>query len=57
MENLLQPHGKVILLFNGVPADRDCTRDVLSRLSRKLFVKAIRFSEGKQPDHLTPEEF
>ncbi len=53
----LSPSGRVTLLFDGDPAGRECTRDILLRLSRKLFVKAVWLSEGKQPDHLTPEEF
>jgi DNA primase len=47
------PQGKVTLLFDGDESGRTCTDHVLSQLSGRAYVKALRLPDGVQPDHLT----
>ena len=49
------PRG-VVLCFDGDSAGRSATEDCITRLVRRVFVKAIFLPEGKQPDMLTAEE-
>ena len=54
----LGPQGRLVLLFDGDDAGRDCTRKVASRLVDKLFLKIARLPVNgkKQPDLLSDEE-
>jgi len=47
---------RVILLLDGDEAGRRCTEDCLKRLSRKLFIRVVDLSDGKQPDMLNERE-
>lgn len=48
--------GKVILLFDGDKAGRECTEDVFCRLRKRCKVRAVRIEDGKQPEDLTKQE-
>lgn len=50
------PQGKVTLLFDGDASGRACTEDVLARLSKRVYAKALYLADGKQPDHLSKAE-
>jgi DNA primase len=53
----LGPGGKAALLFDADDSGRLCTQESLSRLSGKVFVKAIDISPfAKKPHQLTPEQ-
>lgn len=52
---LLQTTDRVVLMFDGDQAGRDCTRKVALHLVNKLFVRIVRLPDGKQPEHLTVE--
>ena len=54
--NTLGINGKAILLFDGDEDGQKCTRDCLTRLSEKLFVKAVDIAPyAKKPHRLDPE--
>jgi DNA primase len=56
-EQLLCQHfTHVVLLFDGDEAGRKATDDCLSRLERRVFVRAIVLPKGKQPDMLSDDE-
>jgi DNA primase len=56
-EQLLCQHfTHVVLLFDGDEAGRKATDDCLSRLQRRVFVRAIVIPKGKQPDMLSDDE-
>jgi DNA primase len=56
-EKLLVRHFKrVLLLFDGDHAGRQCTDDCLVRLGRKLWVRALDLAPGQQPDHLSTDD-
>ena len=44
------------MLFDGDVAGRKATDDCLLRLGRRVYVRAIELSEGKQPDSMSFEE-
>jgi DNA primase len=50
------PQGKVTLLFDGDAAGRACTEEVLRRLGRQVYVRAVDLLDTVQPDHLGDEE-
>jgi DNA primase len=50
------PQGKVTLLFDGDASGRAATEDVLARLSKRVYTKALLLQEGKQPDQLSKAE-
>ncbi|WP_420266992.1 CHC2 zinc finger domain-containing protein [Candidatus Magnetominusculus dajiuhuensis] len=55
--NTLGSNGKVILLFDADESGQACTEDCLSRLGRRLFVKAIDLSPyAKKPHRLEPNQ-
>ena len=47
------PQGKVTLLFDGDASGLACTHDVLARLSKRVYAKALYLPEGRQPDQLS----
>ncbi len=48
-------NGEVILLFDGDEDGQKCTRDCLTRLSKKLFAKAVDIAPyAKKPHRLDP---
>ncbi len=54
--NTLGINGKAVLLFDGDGDGQKCTHDCLSRLSKKLFVKAADIApHAKKPHRLDPE--
>lgn len=53
---IVQHFNRVILLFDGDAAGRQCTEDALRRLSRQVFVHAVDLSDGEQPDNLEIDE-
>ena len=56
-EDLLTRHFQgTVFMFDGDEAGRRATRDCLSRLSGRIFVRAITLPDGKQPDMLTAKE-
>jgi len=50
------PQGQVVLMFDGDPAGRGCTQEVLERLSSQVFVKVIWLEETQQPDSLAEDQ-
>ena len=56
-EGMLCRHfSRALLLFDGDQAGRAATDKCLERLTRRMWVKAINFDDGIQPDHLSVEE-
>lgn len=53
---LLGATDRVMLMFDGDPAGRECTHQVALALVGKMFVRIVRLPDGKQPDSLTKEE-
>ena len=47
---------RAILLFDGDEAGQECMDGCLLRLGRKIWVKAVQLSKGKQPDGMTADE-
>ena len=57
VRRFLEPDGKVILMFDADEAGEHCTDECLSRLSRRLFIKAVDVSPyAKKPHHLSLEQ-
>jgi DNA primase len=53
----LGPKGQVILLFDADESGQAATKDCLTRLSRRLFVKTLDIRpHARKPHHLTPEQ-
>jgi DNA primase len=56
-ERLLTAHADMVLvMLDGDEAGRHGTDELLQRLGRKAWVKAITVPEGKQPDQLTTDD-
>jgi DNA primase len=56
-EHLLVAHAdQVLIMLDGDEAGRQGTDDLLVRLGRKVWMKAISLPDGQQPDDLTPDE-
>ena len=57
-ENLiLNTTDRVILMFDNDDAGKECTRDVLQRIIKKIYVRIAELPSGKQqPDQLAEEE-
>ena len=53
---LLGATDRVVLMFDGDPAGRECTHQIALNLVGKLFIRIVRLPDGKQPDSLTKEE-
>jgi len=49
-------HGRITLMFDGDQSGRACTVELLARLSRRLFVKAVMLPDGVQPEHLSADQ-
>ena len=55
--SLLEPSGRVVLMFDADEDGKKCTADCLERLSRKVFVKAIDISPyARKPHQLIPDQ-
>ncbi len=48
--------GRITLLLDGDHSGRACTAELLARLSRRIFVKAVMLPDGVQPEHLSAEQ-
>lgn len=48
--------GKVVLVPDGDEAGQRCLEDCLQRLFLKVFVKAVKLKEGKQPEQIPASE-
>jgi DNA primase len=56
-ENLLAAHfQRALLMLDGDAAGRGATAELLARLGRRMWVKAISLPDGTQPDVLEAEE-
>jgi DNA primase len=53
---ILKNFKHVALMFDGDPAGKEVTKDVLNRLYDKLFIRAVHLDEGAQPDQLSDEK-
>jgi DNA primase len=54
---ILDATDRVILMFDNDEAGQECTRDVLQRLIKKIYVRIAELPSGKtQPDQLEVEE-
>jgi DNA primase len=50
------PQGRITLMLDGDQSGRSCTTELLTRLSSRVFVKAVMLKDGVQPEHLSGEE-
>ncbi len=53
-EQLLLEHtDRLVLLFDGDDAGRECERECYRRLRTRIFLRSVHLSDGEQPDTLT----
>jgi DNA primase len=50
------PQGRITLLLDGDQSGRACTDELLERLGRRVFVKAVMLPEGIQPENLSGDD-
>jgi DNA primase len=56
-EDQLASHFKrVLIMLDGDQAGRNAAEQIACRLARRMYVRLVTVSEGKQPDQLSEEE-